>query len=129
MQFSTALRSALAGAIKTLADTGGANGSTIQVRTGTAAGVGNTATGTLLATLTAVTFTNPSNGTLTFTATADAAGDADGTPGHVRFINQAGTAYMEYPAAVGSGEANFADTVHLGGTVSLTSGTITIGNA
>lgn len=125
VQLSTTIRTAEAQAI---ADTAGTAG-TLEVRTGSPPGVANAASGTLLATLVSVTFATASSGAVTFTATADSSGDASGTPGHVRFKTSGGTAYLEADAAVGSGSANFNATISLGGAVSLTSGTITVGNA
>jgi hypothetical protein len=124
-QFSATLRTALAQAI---VDTVGAN-FTLEVRTGSPPGVGNSATGTLLATLTAGTWGSPSAGAVSFTMTADSSGDASGTPGHVRFKTSGGTAIVESDAAVGSGTANFSATVSLGGAVSLSSGSFTAGNS
>jgi hypothetical protein len=124
-QFSTVLRTALAQAI---VDTVGTN-FTLEVRTGSPPGVGNSATGTLLATLTAGTWGSPSAGAVSFTMTADSSGDASGTPGHVRFKTSGGTAIVEADAAVGSGTANFSATVSLGGAVSLSSGSFTAGNS
>jgi hypothetical protein len=124
-QFSATLRTALAQAI---VDTVGAN-FTLEVRTGSPPGVGNSATGTLLATLTAGTWGSPSAGAVSFTMTADSSGDASGTPGHVRFKTSGGTATGESDAAVGSGTANFSATVSLGGAVSLSSGSFTAGNS
>ena len=124
-QFRTTMRTAEAQAI---ADDMGSGG-TIEVRTGSAPGVGAGATGTLLATLTSVTFATASASAVTFTSTADSSGDASGTPGHLRFKTSGGTACIECDAAVGSGTANFTATVSLGGTVTETSGTFTSGNA
>lgn len=124
-QFDTTIRTAEAQAI---GDTFGTAG-TIEVRSGTPPGVGNAATGTLLATLTAVTWQVGAAGAITFTATADSSGDASGTPGHIRMKTSGGTAKIEFDAAVGSGTANFSAAVSLGGAVSLTSATITVGNA
>lgn len=124
-QFSGTLRTALAQAIVTAV---GAN-FTLEVRTSTPPGVGNAASGTLLATLTSGIWGTPTNGVVTFTMTQDSSGDATGTPGYVRFKTSGGTAIIETPAAVGSGEANFAADVSLGGVVSLNSGSFTVGNA
>lgn len=125
MQFSVTLRTNRAGAIKSLMDTGG-NG-TAEVRTGSAPGVGNTASGTLLATLTNVTITNNSDGTLSYTFTADSSVDASGTPGHVRFKNGAGTAVKEVTSGLSSTEFNWNQALALGGNASA-SGTLTEGN-
>lgn len=125
LQFSSTVRTAQA---QSLVDTIGAN-FTIEVRTGSAPGVGNSATGTLLATLTAGTWGTPSAGAVSFTTTADSSGDANGTPGHLRFKTSGGTAAAECDAAIGSGIANFTAGVSLGGTVTETSGTFTTGNS
>lgn len=124
-QFSLALRSALAGQIGSTIGTGG----TLKFYTGTSPGVANSPTGTLLTTLTAVTFTNPANGTETFTATQDSSAAASGTPGYGRLATSAGVATIDFTAGVGSGEASFNQAVSAGGTVSLTSAMITMGNA
>lgn len=127
MQFTTALRTSRAALI---ASTVGAGGS-IVIYTGTAPGVGNAATGTLLATLTGLTFGTAAAGAVTFSATAStgAATAASGTPGYGRLLTSGGAAVVEFGAAVGSGEANFNNAISLGGTVTLSSATITEGNA
>lgn len=124
-QFSATLRTDLATQITTSIG----SAFTLEVRTGAAPGVGNAASGTLLATLTAGTWGTPASGAVTFTMTQDSSGDASGTPGHVRFKTSGGTAIVECDAAVGSGTANFSANVSLGGTVSLSSGSFTVGNA
>lgn len=131
MQFTVTLRSNRAGQIKAALDAAGANTGTLKVYTGASPGVGLAATGTLLATLTAVTLTNNANGTLTVSATQDASADASGTPGYCRFATTEATpvVVMDLTAGVGSGECNFDTTITANGTVSLTSGTITEGNA
>src|SRR5262245_44550083 len=106
-QFSATLRTAEAQA---LADTIGAN-FTLEVRTGFPPGVGNSAAGTLLATLTSGTWGTSSAGAVTFAMTQDSSGDASGTPGHVRFKTSGGAAIVECDAAVGSGTANFSAAV------------------
>lgn len=75
---------------------------TLDVRTGAAPGVGNADTGTLLATLTAGSFGTAAAGAVTFSATADSQGDADGTPGHVRMKTSGGTAKAEFTAGLGT---------------------------
>lgn len=124
MQFESSLRNAILSAVSTALGAGG----TLDVRTGSAPGVG-TVSGTLLATLTGVTYGSPSAGAMTVSATADSAGDASGTPGHYNLKTSGGTVKIQGTAGVGSGELSFDTTISLGGAVSLTSGSITSGNA
>lgn len=123
MQFTTTLRTDRMQKIKDDVGVGG----TLVVYTGSAPGVGNAPTGTLLCTLTAVTF-GTAGATMTVSATADSSAAASGTPGYYRFKTSGGTAVIEGTAAVGSGELSFNATVSAGGTVSLSSGTFTEGN-
>ena len=125
MQFSTTLRNSELTAISTAMGAGG----TLKFYTGSSPGVGAGVTGTLLCTLTGVTFAAASGGTMTFTSTADSSAAASGTPGYGRFATSGATAVIDVTAAVGSGEANFTGTVALGGSVTETSGTFTAGNA
>lgn len=124
MQFSLTLRTNRLQAIKDLLGAGG----TVEIRTGAAPGVGNAATGTLLATWTALTFGTPT-GTMSVSATADGNAAASGTPGYYRGKTAGGTAHLEGPAGVASGEISFNSAISIGGTVTLTSGTVTEGNA
>jgi len=125
MQLTTAVRNSILSAISTALGAGG----TLKVYTGSSPGVGSAATGTLLATLTSVTLGSPSSGTMSLAATADSSASASGTPGYVRIATSGGTAIVDHTAAVGSGEFNFSGTVSLGGSVTLSSGTYTAGNA
>ncbi len=125
VQFSTTLRNACLDAIGTTLSTGG----TLKVYTGSPPGVGNAATGTLLCTLTAVTYASAGTGTKTFTATSDTNAAAAGTPQYARLLTSGATVHAEFDAAVGSGTLNFASAISAGGTVSLTSATFTGGNA
>jgi hypothetical protein len=72
------------------------------------------------------------NGVLTFGAIGSATASASGTPGYYRKKTAAGgaasTVIEEGPAGVGSGELNFNSTIASGGTVSITSDTLTEGN-
>lgn len=132
MQFTTTVRSARAGAIKTIVDAGGANTGTLKVYASGGSPPDVSATtglGTLLATLTAVTITNNSDGTLSISATADSSADASGTPDYVRITNLADSDRIQLTAGVGSGEASFDTAITANGSVSLTSGTLTEGNA
>ncbi len=102
---------------------------------GKTAGVFNADPGTKLASLAC---SNPvagsaSGGALTFSSISPAAALASGTPGSFRFKTAAGgapsTVIIEGDAAVGSGSLNFASTISSGGTVTITAGAITEGNA
>ncbi len=91
--------------------------------------------GTKLASLACSNPTAPgsSAGVLTFSTITSATGLASGTPGYFRFktaaSGAASTVIIEGDAAVGSGSLNFSSTIASGGTVSITSATITEGNA
>jgi hypothetical protein len=124
MQFTTGLRNSRLAAIATAVGSGG----TINVYTGAPPGVGNAPTGTLLATLTALSLGAPAAGAMAVSATPATAA-VTGTPGYWRFVTSGGVAVVEGPAGVGSGELDFGNTVTSGGQVSLVSGTLTEGNA
>src|SRR6516165_10411167 len=102
---------------------------------GKTAGTFNADTGTKLASLACSNPTAPASsaGVLTFSAITSATGLASGTPGYFRFKTAqngaASTVIIEGDAAVGSGSLNFSSTIASGGTVSITSATITEGNA
>jgi hypothetical protein len=125
MQFKATLRNDILTKISTDISTSG----TIVVYTGSGPGVANGATGTLLTTLTGVTFAAASGGTMTFTTTADSSAAASGTPGYARFKDSGATAWIECTAGISSGEFSFSGAVSLNGTVTETSGTFTAGNA
>jgi hypothetical protein len=102
---------------------------------GKTAGTFNADPGTKLASL---AMSNPvaapsSAGLLTFSAITSATGLASGTPASFRIKTAASgavsTVIIEGDAAVGSGSLNFASAVSSGGTVSISSATITEGNA
>lgn len=110
----------------------------LEVFTGSApgktTGAFNSDTGTKLASLAC---SNPtagasSSGAMTFSAITSATGLASGTPGYARFktASAGGTAtvVIELDAAIGSGSLNFASSVALSGTVSITSAVISEGN-
>lgn len=124
MQFTATLRTNRAQQIATTVGVGG----TVKFWTGTGPGVSNTATGTPLSTLAALTFGTASAGAITFSATADPSAANSGTPGYGRLLTSGATAVVEFTAGVSSGEASFNNAISLGGTVTLSSATITEGN-
>jgi len=81
----------------------------ITIRTGTAPGAGNAATGTVLATFTigAAQWDAASSGARTITATiTDSSADNTGTAGHFRLVSSTGTYVVEGDAtATGGGGA------------------------
>jgi hypothetical protein len=85
------------------------NGGTITIRTGTAPGAGNSATGTVLATFTvgAAQWAASSSGARALTATiTDSSADNTGTAGHFRLASSTGTYVLEGDAtAIGGGGA------------------------
>jgi hypothetical protein len=129
-QLTTTMRNTHLTSIKTTMDTGGANTGLLRCYTGSAPGIANSVTGTLLYELTVVTLATASGGAMTFTATSDSSADASGTPGYYRLTTSAGTAVVEGTAGTSSGELTHGgNTISLGGTVSLSSGTLTAGSA
>ncbi len=74
-----------------------------------------------------------SGGVLTFSTITSATALASGTPGYARFKTSASggtsTVIIELDCGVGSGSLNFNSTIASGGTVSVTSATITEGNS
>lgn len=113
LQFSTTLRNNRLGQVGT---TLGASG-TLKVYTGNPSGVGNSPTGTLLSTQTAVTYGAASGGQVTITTTADSSAAATGTPGYFHLLTSGGTVHTEGTAGVGTGAT--------AGTVTLNTGAIT----
>lgn len=102
---------------------------------GKTSGTFNADTGTKLASLTMSNPVagSPSAGLLTFSSIASATALATGTPGYFRMKTAANgaaaTVIVEGDAGVGSGSLNFNSSIVSGGTVSITSATITEGNA
>jgi hypothetical protein len=108
---------------------------TITIRTGTAPGAGNAATGTVLATFTvgAAQWNAASSGSRTITATlTDASADNTGTAGHFRLVSDTpGTYVLEGDAtAIGGGGAMELITTSIIATqpVDLTSFTFSVGH-
>lgn len=115
--------------VKNSNDAGGAGTGKLKVYSGTVPANADAALSgnTLLATLTNVAMTAPSSGSTTVSATS-ATAVAGGTPTFVRFTDSSDNVYGQFDAAVGSGQVNFNQAISLGGTVSLSSGTLTEGN-
>ena len=101
---------------------------------GKTTGTFNADTGTKLASLPCSNPVAPgaSAGVLTFSTITSETALASGTPGYARFKTAqngvASTVIIELDAGVGSGSLNFSSTIASGGTVSITSATITEGN-
>ena len=73
---------------------------------------------------------NASGGVLTFSAiTTEASALATGTQTWASLVTSAGTRIVDMSCGNGSGDLNLSGTITLGGTVSVTSLTITDGNA
>lgn len=129
LQFQTALRNTLLDAIET--DIGTAP--LLKVFTGSApAATSDADSGTQLANMTLPSdwLAGASGGTKAKSGTwTDSSGDASGTPGHFRIYTSAATCKIQGTAAVGSGDLNFDTTVSLGGAVTVSTFTLTAGNA
>jgi hypothetical protein len=102
---------------------------------GKTTGTFNADTGTKLASLALSNPVAPGSaaGVLTLSAITSGTGLASGTPGYFRIktaaSGAASTVIIEGDAAVGSGSLNFSSTIASGGTVSITSATVTEGNS
>ena len=104
------------------------NSGTLTIRTGTAPGAGNAASGTVLATLTLPVdaFNAAASRQKTITASfQDTSADATGTAGHWRLVNSGGTRILEGSVGVGSGELQLSTlSIIAGGTVTITAFTL-----
>lgn len=104
----------------------------LKIYTGSAPGIANSATGTLLSTINLPsTAWTVSSGVATLSGTwQDTSAAASGTPGYWRITDSAGTTiYAEGSAGVSGGELSFTTTISLGGTVTVSQFTLTEGNA
>lgn len=111
---------------------GGAGAGLLRIYDGTRPATGGTAT-TLLAEL---TFTDPcapaaSSGVLTFSAiTSDSSANATGTATWARLVDSSATFVCDLSVSTSGADVNLNSTsISTGQTVSVTSGTITEGNA
>jgi hypothetical protein len=129
IQLSTALRNARLDQIETTIGTS----PVLKIYTGSAPGVANAVTGTLLATITLPSdwMANASGGSKALSGTwQTTSAAASGTPGYARlYESTATTGYIELDCAVGSGTLNFSANISLGGTVTISTFTLTDGNA
>lgn len=129
--YVTALRNSQLNAVRDRIDAGSGPGK-LRIYSGTRPSTGGTAT-TLLAEL---TFSDPcapnaSNGVLTFnTITADSSAAASGTATWFRIVDSDGNFVMDGDVGTSGADLNLNSTsITAGGTVSVTSFTITAGNA
>jgi hypothetical protein len=131
--YAVATRNARLDAINTLLNAG-SGAATLKIYAGTRPATGGTAT-TLLGTL---TFSDPaaasaSSGVLTFSAiTQDSSADATGTATWARAADSAGTFVFDcsVTATGGGGDIQLNTTsIVIGGPISITSASITAGNA
>jgi hypothetical protein len=129
LEFASALRDAMLDAIESHISTS----PIFQVRTGSPpADLGTADSGTLLADMTLPSdwMAAASGGAKAKTGTwQDAAADASGTPGHFRIKTSGGTAKIQGTAGVGSGDLSFDAAITIGGTVTITTFTLTAGNS
>jgi hypothetical protein len=133
LRYNATLRNAQATAIATEAG----SGALIKIYVGAVngAGVGTAPAGALLGTLTVSgTFGTATGGVLTFgTVTSDTSADASGTAGCFRITKSDGTTGVldgTVTATGGGGDMTLnTTTVTAGGTIAISSGTITVGNA
>ncbi len=103
----------------------------LRIYTGSAPGIGNTATGTPLSTINLPsTAWTVSAGVATLSGTwQDTSAAASGTPGYWRLTDSTGaTIYAESDCGASAGQLNLG-TIYLGGTVTINSFTLTEGNA
>jgi hypothetical protein len=128
LQFSAAMRNAMLDQIETTVGVS----PLLKCYTGTLPGVGNAATGTLLYSITCPSdWANAASaGAKTKLGTwQDAAADATGTPGYFRLNTSGDTPVIEGSAAVSSGDLSHDATVTIGGVVTVSTFTLTAGNA
>lgn len=128
LQFSTSLRNAILDQIESTIGTS----AVLACYTGSAPGVGNSVTGTKLYEITCPSdwAAAASSGSKAKSGTwQDTSADASGTPGYFTLNASGGTRHIEGSAAVGSGDLNHDATVSLGGTVTVSTFTLTAGNS
>ena len=127
-ELSTAARNAALAGVTGLIDAGTGPG-VIEIRTDTKPGVGNAATGTLLATITLVdpSFAAPSTGAAALADPGPVTAVGTGTAGHARVKDSTGAVVMDgvVTATGGGGDITLASTaVSAGQTVDVTGGSL-----
>jgi hypothetical protein len=128
LQFAAALRNALLDQIETTIGTS----PVLACYTGTLPGVANAVTGTKLYEITCPSdwAAAASGGSKAKSGTwQDTSADASGTPGYFTLNASGGTRYIEGSAGVSSGDLSHDATVSLGGTVTVSTFTLTAGNS
>jgi hypothetical protein len=128
-RITTARQNAACDSVVDAIDTG-APASTLELRSGAQPASANDAdAGSLLATfdLPDPCFGGAAAGVATANAIAAVTGDADGTAGHFRVKDGAGTVVMDGDVGVGSGELQLnTDTISIGVDVEITAWTVTM---
>lgn len=128
LRLSPAARNAALDAITALLNAGGAG--TLEIRSGAQpADPATAATGTLLATLTlsATAFAAASSQSAALNAVTSATAAATGTAGWFRLKTNGGTGVVDGTVGTSGAELNLSSTsIVSGGTVSITSGSITL---
>ncbi len=130
LRASTTLRNALANAVKTAIDTGAGAGGTIKIYTGSMpAAPQDTATGTLLVTLTfpKPSFGSAATGVITANSIPQQNAVATNTAGWARIADCDGNAIMDVDVGTSGATINLNTTsIVTGGPVAITSATITM---
>jgi len=130
LRLSTTARNALANAIKAAIDTGAGAGGTIKIYSGSQpATPQDTATGTLLVTLTfgKPSFGSAATGVITANAIAQVNAVATNTAAYARIADSDGNAIMDVDVGTSGATINLnTTTIVSGGPVSITSATITM---
>lgn len=126
---ATALDDAATAAVDDALVTSLGTNSVLQIRTGTAPGPGNAATGTLLASVTIASWTaaTPAAGQITGSDPAAVTASASGTAAHFRLQTSGGTAILEGSVGTSGADLNLNDVAIVsGGSVDLGAPVITI---
>lgn len=126
---ATALDTAATAAVDDAFVTAAGTNAVLQIRTGTAAGPGSAAGGTLLASVTIASWTaaSPTAGQVTGSDPAAVTAVATGTAAHFRLQTSGGTAVLEGSIGEGSGDLSLSETdIISGGSVNIGAPVFTI---
>ena len=123
--FSTELRNAQASQLSTVIGSGGK----VRIYSGTRPASGGAATTLLAENNLSATAGTATGGVFTFNAISDSTAVASGTPTWARIVKSTGTFVVDMDAGIGSGDLQIDEAIVAGGTVSVSSATITRGNA